>query len=67
MERRHINIQPTQTLRQRLTDDIGRLHDEARSLPPGQRRENLLRRAKQDETAIQIDAWLNSPGLRAPT
>lgn len=65
MERRH--IKQTQTLRQRLTDDIGRLREEARSLPPGQRRENLLRRARQDETAIQIDAWLSSPGLRAPT
>lgn len=66
MERRHVS-KPTQTLRQRLTDDIGRLRDEARSLPPGLRRENLLRRAQQDETAIQIDAWLSSPGLRAPT
>lgn len=65
MERRH--IKQTQTLRQRLTDDIGRLREEARSLPPGQCRENLLRRARQDETAIQIDAWLSSPGLRAPT
>lgn len=65
MERRH--IKQTQTLRQRLTDDIGRLRDEARTLPPGQRRESLLRRAEQDETAIQIDAWLSSPGLRAPT
>lgn len=66
MERRHIG-KPTQTLWQRLTDDIGHLRDEARSLPPGLRRENLLRRAQQDETAIQIDAWLSSPGLRAPT
>lgn len=66
MERRHIG-KPIQTLRQRLTDDIGRRRDEARTLPPGLRRENLLRRAKQDETAIQIDAWLSSPGLRAPT
>ena len=67
MERRHINIKRTQTLRQRLSDDIGRLRDEARSLPPGPRREHLLRRAKQDEPAMQIDAWLSSPGLRAPT
>lgn len=66
MERRHIS-KPTQTLRQQLTDDIGHLRDEARTLPPGQRRENLLRRAQRDETAIQIDAWLSSPGLRAPT
>nr|WP_246773923.1 hypothetical protein [Bradyrhizobium diazoefficiens] len=66
MERRHIG-KPTQTLRQRLTDDIGHLREEARTLPPSQRRENLLRRAQQDETAIQIDAWLSSPGLRAPT
>lgn len=66
MERRHIG-KPTQTPRQRLTDDIGSRRDEARTLPPSQRRENLLRRAQEDETAIQIDAWLSSPGLRAPT
>lgn len=55
------------TLNERLKDEARRLRDEARALPPGRRREMLLRRARQDEVAMQIDAWLHSPGLRAPT
>ncbi|BAR60363.1 hypothetical protein ACVIWV_004628 [Bradyrhizobium diazoefficiens] len=65
MERRR--FKQSQTLKQRLVNEVGRLRDEARLLPPGRRREMLLRRVRQDETAIQIDAWLSSPGLRAPT
>ncbi|MCK1387337.1 hypothetical protein [Bradyrhizobium sp. 21] len=55
------------TLHERLADEAERLREEARTLSPGRRREMLLRRARQDETAMQIDAWLHSPGLRAPT
>lgn len=57
----------TKTLTERLADEAARCRDEARTLAPGRRRELLLRQARQDETAIQIDAWLRSPGLRAPT
>jgi hypothetical protein len=57
----------TTTLTERLADEATRLREEARTLAPGRRREMLLRRARQDETAIRIDAWLHSPGLRAPT
>lgn len=60
-------IKQTRTLAERLTDEATRLRDEARALAPGREREMLLRRARQDETAMQIDAWLHSPGLRAPT
>jgi len=55
------------TLNERLEDEVKRLRDEARALPPGRRREMLLRRVRQDEMAMQIDAWLHSPGLKAPT
>jgi hypothetical protein len=65
MEERRFN--PTETLRQRLAEEVRRLREEARALPPGRRRELLLQRVRQDETAIQIDAWISSPGLRAPT
>ena len=57
----------TKTLDQRLADEVARLRDQARVLPPGHGREMLLRKARQDEAAIQIEAWLRSPGLRAPT
>ncbi|WP_375304975.1 hypothetical protein WI560_22870 [Bradyrhizobium sp. A11] len=55
------------TLNERLADEAIRCREEARALSPGRRREMLLRRARQDETAMQIEAWLRSPGLRAPT
>ncbi|MCP3401531.1 hypothetical protein [Bradyrhizobium sp. CCGB20] len=57
----------SRTLDERLADEAARLREEARALRPGRHREMLLRRARQDETAIQIDAWLKSPGLRPPT
>jgi len=60
-------VKQTRSLRERLADEAKRLRDEARALAPGRRREMLLRRAQQDETAMQIDAWLHSSGLRAPT
>ncbi|MBR0722523.1 hypothetical protein JQ612_08880 [Bradyrhizobium manausense] len=57
----------TKTLHQRLADEAAQLREQARALAPGHRREMLLRRARQDEMAIQIDAWLHSPGLSTPT
>ncbi|WP_158668491.1 hypothetical protein [Bradyrhizobium guangdongense] len=57
----------TATLNERLADEAARCREEARTLAPGHRREMLLRQARQDETAMQIEAWLRSPGLRAPT
>ena len=38
----------------------------AHRLPPGKKREQLLRQARASETAAQIDRWISSPGLRAP-
>jgi hypothetical protein len=34
--------------------------------PPGKEREELLRKARQAETASRIDEWLSSPGLQPP-
>jgi hypothetical protein len=60
-------VKQVKTLKERLADEAARLREEAQSLAPGRRREILLRRARQDETAMQIESWLHSPGLRAPT
>jgi hypothetical protein len=57
----------TTTLDERLAAEAARLREEARNLAPGRRREMLLRQARQDETAMHIAAWLQSPGLRPPT
>lgn len=38
----------------------------ARRLPPGKKREMLLRAARESETAARINRWISSPGLRSP-
>jgi hypothetical protein len=39
----------------------------AQKLPQGKEREDLLRKARQLETASHINQWLSSPGLQPPT
>jgi hypothetical protein len=39
---------------------------EAQKLPYGKEREALVRKARQLETASQINQWLSSPGLQPP-
>jgi hypothetical protein len=40
--------------------------DEAARLPPGNERDDMLRRARQADTAAHLDEWANSPGLQPP-
>jgi hypothetical protein len=40
---------------------------EAEKLPHGKEREALLRKARQFETASQVDQWISSPALQPPT
>ena len=57
----------SQSLEERLADEARRLREAAKSLSPGPERERLLRKARQDETALHMTQWLSSPGLRPPT
>lgn len=50
-----------------LAAEATRLREEAKCTPSGIERERLLRQARQVETVSHISAWLNSPGLKAPT
>ena len=50
----------------RLRDQIKGLRDRANALPPGEERDILLRQAKQDEIALRLIEWINSPGQLAP-
>jgi hypothetical protein len=43
-----------------------RLRKEARGTPPGVRRDQLLRRARQIETASRVREWRDSPGSSPP-
>ena len=39
---------------------------EAEKIPEGRARDALIKRANQLDMAYNIEAWLNSPGLRQP-
>jgi hypothetical protein len=49
-----------------LASQASHLRDEAEKLRPGVERDNLIRRARQLETASHLNEWLNSPGLASP-
>ena len=50
----------------RLLQHAQAARDAAHRLPPGKKREMLLRQARSSEMAVQIDRWITSPGLRPP-
>jgi hypothetical protein len=54
------------SLDKRLADEAERLRKEAQRVPPGHERERLISRAKQAETAVQMNQWLRSPGSQPP-
>jgi hypothetical protein len=64
MQRRR--FKQTLTLEARLAEEAKRLREEAKMLPPGALREELIRKARHAETAAHVNEWLTSPGLRPP-
>jgi hypothetical protein len=64
MQRRR--FKNTLTFPDRLAKEAKRFRQEAESKPPGQERDDLLRKARQAENAARIDRWISSPGLKSP-
>jgi hypothetical protein len=56
----------TTSLKDYLIQDAKNLRRQAQQMPPGVRRDELLRKARQAETAARVDDWLSSPGLQPP-
>ncbi|HEX5323992.1 MAG TPA: hypothetical protein VFW40_09410 [Capsulimonadaceae bacterium] len=54
------------SLETRLAKEAKRLREEAKLLPHGAVREQILRKARQAETGSHLNKWLTSPGLRPP-
>ena len=52
--------------KRRLAEEAAKLRKEAQGTPPGVERERLIRRARQAESALQVNGWLNSRDLRPP-
>jgi hypothetical protein len=51
---------------ERLIKEARPAREKAEQLPPGEKREGLLKKARQAETAAHIDEWASSPGLQPP-
>ena len=51
---------------QRLREQAEAFKRQAEKLPYGREREELLLKARQLETASNINAWVSSPGLSPP-
>jgi hypothetical protein len=64
MQRRR--FKQTQSLEVRLAEEAKRLRSEAKLLPPGAKRDEMIRKARQAETASHMNEWLTSSGLRPP-
>jgi hypothetical protein len=54
------------SLEERLAEEAKRLREEAKLLPPGIVREQVLRKARQAEIGSHMSEWLQSPGLQTP-
>jgi hypothetical protein len=62
----HRRFEQAQSLEARLSEEAKRLRAEAKLLPPGAARDEMIRRARRAEIAAHINEWLTSPGLRPP-
>jgi hypothetical protein len=56
----------THTFEGRLAEHKVRLEKKASKLKPGPKRDDLLKKAQQIDTAAHINDWLNSRGLQSP-
>jgi hypothetical protein len=55
-----------ESLTDRLTSFAKGVREKASLLPPGMKQEDLLRKARQADTAFHMDEWLSLPGLQPP-
>ena len=64
MQRRRFT--ENEPLEMRLAQEAKRLRAEAKLLPAGAKRDDLIRKARQAEIGSHVSEWLSSPGLRPP-
>jgi len=54
-------------LEEQLVQEIEQLTDQAKNMQPGVALDEVLRRIRRIRTAADMNEWLSSSGLRAPT
>jgi hypothetical protein len=67
MKQRRRRFKQKTTLQDRIAEWAASVRDQAAAMPPGQDRDELLKKLRQAETAMHLQDWANSPGLKAPT
>jgi hypothetical protein len=63
---RRPRVKQTISFKDRLLNSAREAREEAARLPAGAARERLLLKARQSETAANIDTWISSPGSSPP-
>jgi hypothetical protein len=66
MKQARKRIKHESTFEERLLGAARQAREAARTLPPGKKRETLLRSARENEIVAVINRWLTSPGLKPP-
>ena len=64
--KRRKRLKQEQPLRARLLRAASEARNAANELPPGRRREVILRKAREAEVVASLEEWLSSPGLELP-
>ena len=63
---RRPRFEQDRTVGERLIKEARLARGKAGQLPPGEEREELLKKAREADVAAHVDERLNSPGLRPP-
>lgn len=66
MTKKRNRTRPLLSFQERLTKFAQDIRTAAGKLPPGDKRSELLLKAREGEAAAKIDRWLSSPGLQRP-
>jgi len=54
------------SLKDRLAAFAKEAREKAAAMPPGNQRDDMLKRARRADNAAHVDNWVNSSGLRPP-
>lgn len=64
--KKRLRIKQTLSLRERIECWAEKLRDRATLLPPGHRKEALMKKVRAAESASHLEAWVNSRELQPP-
>jgi hypothetical protein len=60
------NLKEILSSKERLSKQAALWREQAKALPPGYGREELLRKARQTSVVAALNEWLTSPSLQKP-